>query len=232
MKNHLIRCEAYRNSVEDQPVYSLQTAGAAAGPIAPDIPGFSTANQYPPQKPSEAHDAQNPGPALPPPASGASPVQDPGAPGPSHEQDLGAASPAQEQDPNATAMDTSEYPSPSGRISDAQAQPPGPPPPGPPPPGPPGSVARPRPRPSVSGKVAKKNLDTVEKIRRAMGRSTRRMESLEAVLKTQIADGMSNAATHVRAAIRDERDRLFKLSQSLVRQEVQVRDTQSTAIHY
>ncbi|KAF3766892.1 hypothetical protein M406DRAFT_321394 [Cryphonectria parasitica EP155] len=78
-----------------------------------------------------------------------------------------------------------------------------------------GSLAQPNP------KAAQNSLD---KVRHAMGRSTRRMESLEAVLKTQVQDGMHNAATHVRAAIRDEKDRLFKLSQTLVRAELRLRE--------
>lgn len=81
--------------------------------------------------------------------------------------------------------------------------------------------------PATMSKVAQNGLD---KVRQAMGRSTRRLESLEAVLKTQVQDGMQNAATHVRAAIRDERDRLFKLSQTLVKQEVRFREQAQNAI--
>lgn len=73
---------------------------------------------------------------------------------------------------------------------------------------------------------------SLEKIRQAMGRSTKRLEQLEAVLTTQVKDGMHNAATHVRAAIRDERDRLFKLSQTLVKQETRLREIQSTMTTY
>lgn len=85
----------------------------------------------------------------------------------------------------------------------------------------------PLPPPATVSKVAQNGL---EKVRQAMGRSTRRLESLEAVLKTQVQDGMQNAATHVRAAIRDERDRLFKLSQTLVKQEVRFREQAQNAI--
>lgn len=75
--------------------------------------------------------------------------------------------------------------------------------------------------------MMKASQDSLNKVRTAMARSTKRLESLEAVLKTQIQDGMHNAATHVRAAIRDERDRLFKLSQTLVKQETKIRDAQT-----
>lgn len=221
MKNHLIRCEAYRNSIDNQPVFSLQTAGAAAGPVAPDMPGYPTDNPYPPRKSSEGHHAQNPGPASAPPASGHNPVQDPGAPGPSHEQEHDSPNPSHEQQHNASAMDTSIYPLASG-PPDMLPLPPAPL-------GPPGPPSN---NESTANKLAKKNLNTLEKVRHAMGRSTKRMEGLEAVLKTQIADGMSNAATHVRAAIRDERDRLFKLSQTLVKQEMQLRDNQTMGVHY
>lgn len=78
-----------------------------------------------------------------------------------------------------------------------------------------------------SAAMMKASQDSLNKVRTAMARSTKRLESLEAVLKTQIQDGMHNAATHVRAAIRDERDRLFKLSQTLVKQETKIRDAQS-----
>lgn len=82
----------------------------------------------------------------------------------------------------------------------------------------------PLPASTVAAKAAHTNLD---KVRQAIGRSTRRLESLEAVLKTQVQDGMHNAATHVRAAIRDERDRLFKMSQTLVKQELKIRESQN-----
>lgn len=88
----------------------------------------------------------------------------------------------------------------------------------------PGAPGGPAPTSAAALKVAQASLD---KVRQAIGRSSRRLESLEAVLKTQVQDGMPNAATHVRAAIRDERDRLFKLSQTLVKQEVKLRETQS-----
>ncbi|KAG6355671.1 hypothetical protein INS49_003634 [Diaporthe citri] len=78
-----------------------------------------------------------------------------------------------------------------------------------------------------SAAMMKASQDSLNKVRTAMARSTKRLESLEAVLKTQIQDGMHNAATHVRAAIRDERDRLFKLSQTLVKQETKIRDAQT-----
>ena len=78
-----------------------------------------------------------------------------------------------------------------------------------------------------SAAMMKASQDSLNKVRTAMARSTKRLESLEAVLKTQIQDGMHNAATHVRAAIRDERDRLFKLSQTLVKQETKIRDAQA-----
>ncbi|ROW01067.1 hypothetical protein VSDG_02782 [Cytospora chrysosperma] len=78
-----------------------------------------------------------------------------------------------------------------------------------------------------SAAMVKASQDSLNKVRTAMARSTKRLESLESVLKTQIQDGMHNAATHVRAAIRDERDRLFKLSQTLVKQEMKVRDAQA-----
>ncbi|KAJ0118717.1 ino80 chromatin remodeling complex [Diaporthe amygdali] len=78
-----------------------------------------------------------------------------------------------------------------------------------------------------SAAMMKASQDSLNKVRTAMARSTKRLESLEAVLKTQIQDGMHNAATHVRAAIRDERDRLFKLSQTLVKQEMKIRDAQT-----
>lgn len=84
----------------------------------------------------------------------------------------------------------------------------------------------------AASKSTAKDLNNLDKVRHAMGRSTKRMESLEAVLKTQVQDGMQNAAAHVRAAIRDERDRLFKLSQSLVDQERKLRETQSSAGQY
>lgn len=82
------------------------------------------------------------------------------------------------------------------------------------------------PRMTPATKVAQHGLD---KVRLAMGRSTRRLESLEAVLKTQIQDGMHSASIHVRAAIREEKDRLFKLSQTLVKQELKLREAQSSA---
>ncbi|POS70982.1 hypothetical protein DHEL01_v210625 [Diaporthe helianthi] len=78
-----------------------------------------------------------------------------------------------------------------------------------------------------SAAMMKASQDSLNKVRTAMARSTKRLENLEAVLKTQIQDGMHNAATHVRAAIRDERDRLFKLSQTLVKQETKIRDAQA-----
>ncbi|KAG8161200.1 hypothetical protein KVR01_009464 [Diaporthe batatas] len=81
--------------------------------------------------------------------------------------------------------------------------------------------------PAPSAAMMKASQDSLNKVRTAMARSTKRLESLEAVLKTQIQDGMHNAATHVRAAIRDERDRLFKLSQTLVKQETKIRDAQT-----
>lgn len=87
--------------------------------------------------------------------------------------------------------------------------------------------------PVAAAKSTAKNLNNnLDKVRQAMGRSTKRMESLEAVLKTQIQDGMQNAATHIRAAIREERDRLFKLSQSLVKQEMRMRETQTSDIPF
>lgn len=66
----------------------------------------------------------------------------------------------------------------------------------------------------------------VNNVRMAMARSTSRLTDLENVHKTQLQDGMQNAATHVRAAIRDEKDRLFKLAQTLVAQETKMRETQ------
>lgn len=67
----------------------------------------------------------------------------------------------------------------------------------------------------------------INNVRMAMARSTSRLTDLENVLKTQLQDGMQNAATHVKAAIRDERDRLFKLAQTLVAQETKMRESQS-----
>lgn len=68
---------------------------------------------------------------------------------------------------------------------------------------------------------------TINNVRMAMARSTSRLTDLENVLKTQLQDGMHNAATHVKAAIRDERDRLFKLAQTLVAQETKMRESQN-----
>lgn len=100
---------------------------------------------------------------------------------------------------------------------------------GPPGMGPPQASMGPGPGTPVtpSAAMVKASQDSLNKVRTAMARSTKRLESLESVLKTQIQDGMHNAATHVRAAIRDERDRLFKLSQTLVKQEIKVRDAQA-----
>lgn len=69
--------------------------------------------------------------------------------------------------------------------------------------------------------------NALNNVRMAMARSTSRLTDLENVLKTQLQDGMHNAATHVRAAIRDERDRLFKLAQTLVAQETKIREAQN-----
>lgn len=81
--------------------------------------------------------------------------------------------------------------------------------------------------PAAMAAATKLAQNQLEKVRQGMGRSTRRLEGLEAVLKTQVQDGMHNAATHVRAAMRDERDRLFKLSQQLVKQEMKLREAQN-----
>lgn len=83
----------------------------------------------------------------------------------------------------------------------------------------------PAPPSAAAARVAQNSLD---RVRQAIGRSSRRLENLETVLKTQVQDGMHNAATHVRAAIRDERDRLFKLSQTLVKQELRLREAQNS----
>lgn len=97
----------------------------------------------------------------------------------------------------------------------------------PPPSSGPSSAVIGTPSAAPSAAMMKASQDSLNKVRTAMARSTKRLESLEAVLKTQIQDGMHNAATHVRAAIRDERDRLFKLSQTLVKQETKIRDAQT-----
>lgn len=79
----------------------------------------------------------------------------------------------------------------------------------------------------VSAAREKAMANALNSVRMAMARSTSRLTDLENVLKTQLQDGMHNAATHVRAAIRDERDRLFKLSQTLVAQETKMRESQN-----
>lgn len=80
------------------------------------------------------------------------------------------------------------------------------------------------PTPAAKAKAMSASLNNV---RLAMARSTSRLTDLENVLKTQLRDGMHNAATHVKAAIRDERDRLFKLAQTLVAQETKMRESQN-----
>lgn len=83
---------------------------------------------------------------------------------------------------------------------------------------------------SATANSAPKILNSLKEARRAMVRSTKRMESLQAVLNTKIEDGMHNAAAHVRAAVRDERDRLFKLSQTLVNQELELHEDHTSSI--
>ncbi|CAN8101857.1 unnamed protein product [Discula destructiva] len=201
MRNHLIRCQALRDSVGNEPAFALENE--LYGPIAPDtsLQQLQSAHtlstqgshiQAPVLAPSDH--------AQPPVLGPASPIRDPSVPGPSHQHQDADASRLSMQSPDHTA---------------------------PPPP----SHLAPQSIPG-SARPAKNSLNTLHKVRQAMGRSTRRLESLEAVLKTQVSDGMNNAATHVRAAIRDEKGRLFRLSQTLVKQELPLREAQTSEIAF
>lgn len=236
MKNHLLKCEAYLAGHGAGPVYHLDDL---EGSVAPDTPlqGLAQQQQQQPQLqqqqqlPQQQHLQQHlPQPPLPPPPPphGVPGPDDAKIPGPSpsssHPQDptagaLAATTPSQPNNntnSSSSNINTTTTAAANNGVGPASMTTPA------------SVMTGGTPTAAAASLVSAKAAQTsLEKVRQAMGRSTRRLESLEAVLKTQVQDGMHNAATHVRAALRDERDRLFKLSQNLVRQESRLREAQN-----